>query len=255
MKLIYPDSVSSITASAEDANYPAANLMDDHPKKVWKGTTNSATLTVNVGGAGALAIIATNAIEVTLSITPPESAQWDTDIEWDTGIEWKAYTGITFTETKYLSGTIRGAAWFEMSRTDSFSAEIVLTAAAGQVIQAGVVTAGVLREFRDPARGIKEGLRDYSIVKELNNGAFYTRKRDVVRTFGFSITEDRDTDFYVFMRDIARELGPDPAAWRILTNNVTGWEWIVFGRFDGLPQGAHSLPSYSQIDAKIVEVL
>ena len=267
MKLIYPDNITSITASAENANFPAVNLLDDHPKKVFKGTSKTATLTCVVIGGGALAVFATNALSVRLTLSVGQTIEWyfvqthplsSTGVRWEpgSGISWDTGGDSTTTEIAYLPGSIDGAAWFdfEEERTGTFTAEVRLVAKAGEIIQAGVVKCGTLRTFNDPKYGIQEGLEDYSIVKELNNGATYIRKRDVVSTFDFTIVPERDPDFYIFMRTVAKALGPAPVAWRISTNS-TDEEWIVFARFDDMPRGSHDYPAYSPIDVSLLEVI
>ncbi len=257
MKCIYPDNISAISADEEGAGYPVTNLQDNHPKKVWKGTSRDAIVTAIVSGGGALAIIATNATSITIAISSGQTWVLDTGWALDTGWVLDTTGSSDTTETSLLPGDISGCLWsdFAAARTSSFTATITLTAAAGEIIQAGVIKCGTLRTFVDPRYGIQEGLRDYSIVKELNNGATYTRKRDVVRDFNFSIIEDRDTDFYIFMITVAKALGPVPIAWRICTVTVTDSEWIVFCRFDQMPRGSHDFKSHSQIDISLLEVL
>jgi hypothetical protein len=266
LKLIYPDNISSITADAENASYPAANLLDDHPKKVFKGKTKRAVITAVVTGGGALAIIATNAVSIRLVLSTGQTIEWDytyyhplssDGVRWDPGeVSWDTSGDTTTTERIKLTGDIDGVAWFdfEEERTSNYTATITLVAEAGQIIQAGVIKSGTLRTFVDPAYGIQEGLEDYSVEKELNNGAFYYRKRDIATTFDFQIVPARDPDFYTFIRTVAKANGKQPLAWRISTNN-TDSEWIVFARFADMPRGSHDYPAYSPIDVSIVEVL
>ena len=256
MKCIYPDNISLISADEENADYPVDNLLDEHPKKVWKGTSRDAVVTAIITAGGALVVFATNATSVNLAISSGQSISWDSGISWDTGISWDSSGDSDTSETTLLTGDIDGVAWwdFAVARSSNFTATITLTADAGEIIRAGVIRCGTVNAYRDPNAGIKEGLRDYSIVKELSNGATYIRKRDVVRTFEFALWEDRDTDFYEFMLDVSRELGPEPMAWRIM-DTVTDEEWIVFARFDRMPGGSHDLPSQSMIDINLLEVL
>ena len=256
MKCIYPDMITSITADEEDAEYPAANLLDEHPKKLWKATSRDAVVTAVVSSGGALAVIATNATSISLTISQGQTIQWDTDISWQGDTSWDTTGSADVTEVSLLPGDISGCAWFNFAsvRTSSFTATLTLTAEAGEIVQAGAILCGTLNEFRDPARGVREGLRDYSIIKELNNGAFYVRKRDVVRTFDFSLVEDRTIDFYAYMHDIARSSGPNPLAWYIVDGGSDS-HWIVFARFESMPDGAHDMPAYSKINTRLVEVL
>jgi len=256
MKCIYPDCISSISADEENADYPVDNLLDEHPKKVWKGESRDAIVTAVITAGGALVVFATNATSVSLVISSGQSISWAGGISWDSGISWDTSGDSDVSETTLLSGEIDGVAWwdFAAARTSNFTAIISLTADAGKIIQAGIVRCGTANAYRDPNAGIREGLRDYSIVKELSNGATYIRKRDVVRTFEFDLWEDRDTDFYLFMLDVSRALGPEPMPWRIM-DTVTDEEWIVFARFDRMPGGAHDLPAQSRINISLLEVL
>ncbi|MFH2073799.1 MAG: hypothetical protein ABIJ57_00435 [Pseudomonadota bacterium] len=256
MKCIYPDNITAISADEENASYPAANLTDEHPKKLWKATSRDAVVTAVVSSGGALAVIATNATSISLTISSGQTIVWESGVTWDSGISWDTTGDSDTTEVSLLTGDITGAAWFNFAaaRTSSFTATITLTADAGQIVQAGCIVCGTLRDFRDPGRGIREGLIDYSIVKELNNGAFYTRKRDVVRTFDFSLIEDRASDFYTFMHTVARGVGPGPIAWYLVDGDSDS-HWIAFARFDQPPAGSHDMPDYSQINARLVEVL
>ncbi|MFH2074368.1 MAG: hypothetical protein ABIJ57_03335 [Pseudomonadota bacterium] len=256
MKCIYPDMITSITASEEDGSFPVANLSDDHPKKVWKGTSRDAVLTVVASAGGALAVIATNATSITVAISSGQTLVWDTGIAWASGITWDTSGDQDTTELSTLPGDTTGALWsqFAAARTGSFSATVTLTAAAGDTIQAGIVRCGTANDYKDPQYGIAEGLVDYSIVKELNNGATYFRKRDVVRTFDFKLLEDRDTDFYEFMLTVSKAMGPTPIAWRI-RGTATDNKWIVFARHEQMPKGRHSSPDNSEIFISLIEVL
>ena len=257
MKLIYPDNISSVTASEENANYLATNVQDEHPKKVWKGTSRDATLTCVVTGGGALAVIATNAESISLTLSTGQT--WTLDTGWSIQDGWALDTSgdSTVTQIANLTGGIDGAAWFDFSenRTGSFTATLDLTAAAGEIIQAGIVRCGTLRTFVDPRYGIQEGLEDYSIEKELNNGAFYYRLRDIVSSFDFIITPARDPDFYTFMRTVAKAIGKQPMAWRLVTVNNSDEEWITFARFADMPRGSHDFPLHSPIKASLLEVV
>ena len=78
MKIIYPDSISSITASDSDPSYPSVNLIDNHPQKVWKAGTavTSAVLTIVtngsdisgifIGGTNAISVVVVPLVEVTV---------------------------------------------------------------------------------------------------------------------------------------------------------------------------------------------
>jgi len=131
---------------------------------------------------------------------------------------------------------------------------ILIEFTGSDTIHAGVIRAGTITEFQDPQYGLSESLKDFSIVKELNNGAIYVRKRNVVKTYSGTIFVDRDREFYSFMRDIIQLNGPSPIFWWV-SSNLTNMDWIVFAKPDGLPTGSHSLFAHSEINFSIQEVV
>ena len=48
MDVIYADKISLTEASTENGSFPAANLDDNHPKKVWKSTGASIKETIKM---------------------------------------------------------------------------------------------------------------------------------------------------------------------------------------------------------------
>lgn len=131
--------------------------------------------------------------------------------------------------------------------------EVTLQALAGETIECGIMRAGMVLTFPDPRYGIKEGLRDTSIIKELNNGAQYVRKRGIVRTFDMQVVMKRDRDFYTLMRDFVRINGVSPIFWK--TTALATTDWSVFGALNGMPDGAHSYPEYSEVSLRIDEAI
>jgi hypothetical protein len=191
---------------------------------------------------------------MSITITTGQSITWDTDISWDTGISWDDDVGsvpVTYT----LSGTDEGAGWAEwVERVGSHTVVVTLTAAAGSIVQAGICAVGTINSYDDPISGVTEGLVDYSIVRELNNGAFYVRARDVVREFGLRQILKTNTDFYELMYSIFKLNGQKPIPFRLCDDACTNWEWLVYGRVTRA-SGAHTYVADSDLDFNILEVL
>jgi hypothetical protein len=255
MKVIYPNNVTDATADEEDANYPAANVLNEHPRKVWKGTSVDAVLSISVSAGSAVAVFNTNAESVSVEISAGLTLDWTTELTWGTQLTWP--DSETIESLINISPSSVGTIWAEYAeRSSSHLLTISLTAAAGETIQAGIVQAGTRNEFESPMIGIKEGLKDFSIVRELSNGAIYTRKRDVVRTFEFDVWEDRNVDFYTFLHTIMQQRGPAALAWWLAYDADSDGRWIVYCRPDGgMPTGSHELPAYSKINVKLIEVI
>jgi len=136
----------------------------------------------------------------------------------------------------------------------SIKHNILIEFIASDTAHAGVIRAGKITEFSDPNYGLQESLKDFSIIKELNNGAIYIRKRNIVKTYSGKIDVVRDGQFYNFMRDVIQLNGQQPIFWWV-SSNLTNTDWIVFGKPDGMPSGAHSYFSHSEIDFAIQEVV
>lgn len=237
MKIIYPEKQSAISATSFDPNYPAANLIDnDIPSKLWKADdTNTATLTVTLdSGSQAVAVFNTNAESVTITAK-------------DNG------GGAIKTDTFSLSGTrTYDRCWLEYTQENaSHSATIALTAAAGTTVSAGIVRAGTIVDLPNPAYGIQEGRKDFSIVKELNNGALYIKKRNLARSFSVDLVLARASEFYN-LTDVCDYYGPNPLA-ILLVEDITDEQWCVYGHMLDPFQGGHSYPSNSTITLSIQE--
>lgn len=266
MKIIPGQKITSVTAGSENANYPDDNLIDnENPKKIWKAASGvySTTLQFQISAPNsAIAIFNTNAVTITATVTDPNYFAWfASDIVWDGGdIAWVAEDASLSNELYNLDG-VSGAAWIEWPESQiPVQATLTLTAPSTDDVFAGVAVADVIHEFECPQIGVTEGMVNYSIVKELQNGALYWKNRDVVRTFNFNFIEGRTvaggettSDFYTFMYEVAKELSYKPAAWQ-LTELDDFW-WVVYARFQSMPSGSHSMPDYSRIQTQLIEVL
>ena len=259
MKIIPDQKITSASADSSASGYPASNALDEHPKKIWKAnSTNTGTLTLDIDPhTSGIAIFNTNALSLTVTVEDANAIDWFTsDADWFTSdADWSSADAILINEIYSLDG-ISGAAWIEYPLASiALSATIAFTAASQNTVYCGVVVADKVREFACPQIGVNEGLRSYAITRELQNGAFYRKQRDTVRTFGFEIIEDRSEDFYKFMYEVAREIDWKPAAWRLTEIEADGFWWVVYARFQQMPSGAHNLPDYSQININLIEVL
>ena len=259
MKIIKGQKITSVAATSEDTNYPKENVLDEHPKKLWKAASGvtTATLTFEIDtNSGAMAMFNTNAISAVVTVSSPNNLVWHaSDIGWDSGdIVWPIQdSGLT--DAHYDLDGESGALWVEWVRSPTpVTATVVLTTTSTETLQAGVATACCMFTVACPQRGIVESMKSYDITRELQNGAFYRKARDRVRTFTFEFIEDRNPTFYEFMYTIAREVGYRPMAWQLA--DMDGFWWVVYARFDGkLPAGKHSMPDYTRINTRLIEVL
>jgi hypothetical protein len=257
MKVMANQKITAVTSTSEDANYPDDNILDEHPKKLWKAASgqHEATLTFSItNGSAGIAIFNTNALSISATVTDANAISWYTaDVDWSSDAAWVAEDALLSNEVYNLDGEA-GSAWLEWATSPvTVSAAITFTASSEGTVQAGVAVSDAVHEFTCPDMGVNEGLKSYDIVKELQNGAFYTKQRDTVREFSFSFTEDRAIDFYEFMYTVSRELGFEPAAWWLA--DMDDYWWVVYARFSRMPSGSHSMPNHSAIRTQLIEVL
>jgi len=265
MKVIYPNKISAISANVSDAEYPASYLLDDHVKRPWKSTGDKGTLTISVDG-GASGILAcglfeTNAVKATITIRNyADTADIIPAVEYNSGAT--TWYGFITGDGDYLKNI-----WHEYSATtytacqSQHKIKIELETSSTSVqLYVGIVRSGKAKDFQNPQYRLSEGLKDYSIKKELNNGARYYRKRNIPRTFSGNVIVERDPDFYKFMYDVAQDAGGIPLAWlmyddELVTTSNEENRWAIFGFLDDMPSGSHDYYSHSQIGFSITEAV
>jgi len=235
-KAIYPERQGVITADSENAAYPATNLSNNYRKKVWQAVNavQTATLTIPIAAnSSAIALYNTNATSGIITIMDGVTVVL-------------AATPITISYDRY---------WQEYTRyTSSCVATIALTTTE-TTLECGIVRAGDVVTMKNPAYGINETIKDYSIKKDLRNGAYYTKKLEMVRMFSWSCVMARETEFRSLM-SLYEYYGPDPFA-VLITDNISSADdiWTVFGCFDGIPSASHSAPDYSNVSISIEETV
>lgn len=238
MILLYPEKLSSVVADTEDGSFPATYLENNKPKRYYKSSgSNVALITATVAAnADQFGLFYTNAegadIDIKVSGDVKESFSIDLTDPHSHNRLWQSYTEQTVVHT----------------------IEITLTAPVSETVYAGVLKIGAGVSLADPTRGgPAESRRDFSIIKELNNGAFYIRKKDPVRTFDINFLEDRATDFYKFTQ-VADYYGPNPLA-MLLVEGVDDLEWAIFGHILRPFSATHAHLNHTKVSFNIVEAV
>lgn len=189
-----------------------------------------------------------------------QSAGGADEIVIDTGV---AFIAETFAGTETACVVIESAThtvsngrfWQEYTtQVAAHTATIKLTTTEATV-EAGVLRAGALLTMTNPAYGISETLKDYSIKKELRNGAYYTRKLEMVRMLSWSCLMSREVAYRSIIT-LYEYYGPDPFA-MLITDNISGGNdtWTVFGCFESIPNATHSTPDYSNVSIAVAETV
>jgi hypothetical protein len=234
MILMYPEKLSSVTADTEDGSFPASYLENNKPKRVWKSSgSNVAVLTATVAAnSDQIALFNTNAESAAIDVeSGSETFNIDLTSPHSHNRFWQSYT----------------------SQPAIHTIEITLTAPVGETVYGGVLKCGTGVDLVNPGYGLSESRRDFSIVKELNNGAFYIRKKDPVRTFSLNFLEDRATDFYNFTA-VADYYGPTPFA-MLLAENIDDLEWAILGHVLSPFSANHAHLNHTQVSFSITEAV
>ena len=237
MILIYPEKLSSVVADTEDGSFPATYLENNKPKRYWKSAgSNIGVVTATVAAdSDQIGLFNTNAesagIDIKVSGISQEMFNVDLSSPHSHNRLWQSYT------KQAVAHTI----------------EITLTAPAGEAVYAGVLKVGTGVELANPSYGLTESRRNFSIVKELNNGAYYIRQKDPVRTFNLSFLEDRAVDFYKFAA-VADYYGPKPLA-ILLAEGIDDLEWAIFGHLLNPFSVNHTYLNHSEISYSITEAV
>ena len=246
--------VTSTTADSSDANFPVANLRDNFTTSLWRAASGTtATITLQVSKGSAVELMNTNATSATVTVGSGETYTDETDFSAETGYSY-ADDAVSMETVYSLPGTA-GRLWADyVEFTGAHVVKIALTAASAP--SAGIVRAGKVEEFRNPAYDNTEGSIDYSIEKELNNGADYFRKRNVVRTLDNLSMQETRANAWKFKHNIFDAVGPQPLAIRLIDNeNITDDEFVLFAKRTSPPQLQHITNTHTRISFGLREVI
>lgn len=247
------DNVTSIIASSENASFPASNLQNDYTTDVWQAAAGVlvADIVLAVSKGSAVELLNTNAISVTVTIGTGGEYDFEAGYSAEAGYLLESSESVT---TVYSLPGTGGRLWSDYTE-QTVPHVVLLHLVAADTVSAGIVRAGNVEEFRDPAYDFVEASNDYSIERELNNGADYFRKRNVVRRFeNLSIIETR-INAWIFKHDIFDAVGPKPLAIRLTSNGFTDDEFVLFAKRISSPQIIPFSGTHCRIEFDLKEVI
>ena len=238
MKILYPNSVTAAVSSASDENYPAANVLDYHPKKTWKSGVTTA---------------------VTLTLTISTGASVDGFIIYNTNI-----AGIWALKdaggTTIESGTLTPDTAYDMPRTWVVLAQrrtngvsLVLSCSSGVQNYAGIVQAGIITEYRNPKYGFSVGYKDFSIKKEMNNGATYIKQRDRIYSFSGTYQDDYSTSNGLSpLFQLIKSIEPHPVPVQVISGGLV---MSTFGRMETDVKATLDNIRHASLSLNIIEII
>jgi hypothetical protein len=240
----------SLDASLVLPEYPAENVLDEHPKKICKFNWHSGMFTFNLTESSNVIVMGyTNAATARVMIFDQNDvAVLDEMVSFSDIDSYQEL--ITDNGGRLLSVALP----FQYTYTPHKVQIVFDTSNVNEDLYVGLIQAGVLLVTTyDTNMGMNESLEDYGSTKQLSNGSFYYKKRDIVRTFSGRIRMNRDMEFFMFMRNIFQKYGQKPMYWAVtdLENN----NWVVYARVAQMPSGAHDFPAESFLNFSLIEVL
>jgi hypothetical protein len=257
MKIIFDpdiksDNITSVVASSSDTYFSVLNLRDDYTTNLWRTTSGATTgyIQAGVSAGSAVELLNTNATSATITVGTGGTYSLEAGGSNEAGYSLEANSSI-LSSVVNLPGTA-GRLWAEFTnQTTPFIVRIDLVASS--TLTAGIIRAGKVQQFNDPAPGFSETTKDFSIEMELNNGANYFRKRNTIRTFSNLQMIDSRTDAYIFKR-VFDGLGPKPVAIKLF-DSQTDSKYVIFAKRESLPQITHISNANSEMQLSLTEVV
>jgi hypothetical protein len=243
MIILPPTTISSLTADSANASYPAANLLRESPKRIWRADSDavtSATLTWSINGP---------VDTVVLHHVVADTAT----LEYYTGATWASPPGLDvayYDDPLFPTYTTHWRMFTAL--TGSVQLRLTLTQTGTSTIRAACLLAGSAVTVDGVVYPLQESLLDTSIRTPLLNGEEYYLKRDVPRMFTGSVLADRAATVRALLLDIGRQYGATPCAVQLAP--PWGDDFLVYGRL-GAPQATHAWPTYSQAAFELREMV
>lgn len=232
------ETITAISATTENASYPAANLLDSDPKNPWRATTHTATLTLDVSaGTDMVAIFGIeNATSVTITV-------------------YDALLAVVATTTQTITDLINRAALAFTPQAAAHTITIALTGAGGTIVGATICRAADSLTLPEPELGLQRSFEDYSVRLKYKVGGYYFSQRGRARKYAgtFDLTDAEDED----LQDACHEFGPLPLMVFVVDGVTYRQKDAVFGSLsiDAPPTAGFVFAGHKQVRFNIDEVI
>jgi len=245
------DNITSATISDEDPNFPATNLRDDFTTNICRSTSNTAVLTAQLSKGEAILLINTNATSAVVTAGSGEAYANEAGFSNEAGYSYLA-DEVSVTTIYRLPG-YNGRLWAEYPEFAGVHT-VTIALSADSPVTAGILRGGKTETFRDMGYGFNEGSDDYSIEMEMNNGANYFRKRNVVRNWDSLQMLESKASAYKFKHDIFDMVGPKPLA-ILMSSKVADDKFVVFAKRTEPPTISPASLGWWNINYSLKEVI
>lgn len=221
--------LNSVIPSSEHPDYPIENVFNNHPKWEYRAAGYTATVVFTMNfpfGVDSFFIFNTNASEITLLC---DGVDIPVDIT-ESGNN-KAVS-VVFEPSNVNRGAV-----LTLTTLDAY-------------LTVGVMWAGMMTTIENPLYGLQESRVDYSIKKELSNGDFYYKKRDIVKTFQGAVSDE--SDVIERMLHGVNTYGSKSMPWFL--TDIDDKKWLIFGRTRTPMSAVHSSLNRSELSFSLIEV-
>jgi len=241
---------TSVTASSENANFPASNLLLGRISKKFQSVAAAPaianitlTIAVPAGVNNALGIFGCNSTSIAYAIK-----------------------NVTETTT-YFSGTLDttpssplrtfNRAWLEWtSNGNALHIILTLTAPATATYhEVCEIVVGTSVTIPDPLRGgLDQGRVNNQVVQKLAGGGRYVHDGSKPRSFSLSWVMDRETEFDD-LDEIYETMGENPLAMMLSDNANNDFKWCGYFSMTSDPAASHDYPEFSPVTLTIEEAV
>jgi len=256
MKIIYSKTeritnrATSVTASSENANYPASNLILGRVSKVFRSVAAGApiaditlTIAVPAGVNNAIGIFGCNATSIAYAVK---------DVT-----ETTTYFSGTLDTTPASPARAYNRAWAEWtSNGNALHIILTLTAPATATYhEVGEIVVGDAVSLPDPQYGLSQDRVNFQVVQQLAGGGFYVHDGQKPRSFDVGWSAMLRETIFDDLDEIYSVVGQDPVAILISDYLNNDMKWCGYFHIMRPPSAKHNAPTRSGVSLELREAV
>lgn len=236
-------------SNIEDSNFPAQNMLNEHPKKIAKAIKSSVKIiTGKIEWLGGFGIFNTNAISITNLKIKNEDGNILFQLDEIPMIIVESYYDY------YHNRAIKRNEYYQLF-SGSYSnviIEFVLNAPSDDVAEIGLLFGGSLFQIGRALWGISDDIEDLSILKETLNGATILIKRNVLINKTYKVIAKKD-EYELF-----KQLYQDKKGfWMFVPIKEIPYKesYLRYGIIEKLPEISEESQKYIKYQFQVREVI
>lgn len=232
MKVIHTNSMTSVSASSENTQYPIANVLDEKPARIWRAVSGAAVVTLTTSGpTQAVALFGTNMYSGSIEVKSGGSR-----------VAYQEYTSLTYDRL-----------WMNFTGCSSPSIVITMLSADGSPCEIGVVRAGDVLDLPAPEDDIQIGRDDASITWTYADGSLgqYGKARPRTLSLNAMMTASQ----MKVLDTLYAQYGHTPFPWDILEDADDPMYWIGFYHMIDPPSHGYKYRNRISVNMQLREAI